>query len=60
MFLETQLAAATTRECYVAILKVTLIELATALCRLAEDKGLQRSLSWNRIKNTGFQPSQAG
>jgi hypothetical protein len=40
MSLETQLAAATTREQYVAVLKITLTEVATALCRLAKDEGL--------------------
>jgi len=40
MSLETQLTAASTRERYIAVLKITLIELATALCRLAQDEGL--------------------
>ena len=40
MTLENQLTAASTRERYIAVLKITLIELATALCRLAQDEGL--------------------
>ena len=40
MSLHNQLEAASTREQYIAILKVTLIELATAMCRLARDEGL--------------------
>ena len=40
MSLQTRLASASTREQYVAILKVTLHELATALCYLAYDEGL--------------------
>jgi len=40
MSLENQLTAASTREQYIAILKITLHELATALCYLAYDEGL--------------------
>lgn len=38
--LETKLTAASTREQYIAVLKITLTELATALCRLAHDERL--------------------
>lgn len=40
MSLESQLAAASTREQYIAILKITLVELANALCHLAYDEGM--------------------
>ena len=40
MSLESKLAAASTREQYVAILKITLVELANALCHLAYDEGM--------------------
>ena len=40
MSLETELAAASSRQQYVAILKITLHELAFALCCLAIDEGL--------------------
>ena len=40
MSLQDQLTAASTREQYIAVLKVTLTELAIALCRLAHDEGL--------------------
>ena len=40
MSLQSRLAAATTRDQYVAILKITLVELADALCRLAYDEEL--------------------
>ena len=39
MALQDQLAEASTREQYVAVLKITLTEIATALCRLAQDEG---------------------
>jgi hypothetical protein len=42
MSLQTKLADATNREQYIAILKITLHELAEALFRLAEDEGLQQ------------------
>ena len=42
MSLETQLAEALTREQYVAVLNITLTELATALCRLADDEKLRK------------------
>ena len=42
MSLESQLAAASTREQYIAILKITIVELADALCRLAYDEGLHQ------------------
>jgi hypothetical protein len=38
MSLESKLTAASTREPYVTVLKVTLTELTTALCRLAHDE----------------------
>ena len=41
MTLQAQLAAACNRKQYVAILKITLVELATALCHLAYDQGMQ-------------------
>ncbi|MFL6438132.1 MAG: hypothetical protein ACJ71Q_11165 [Terriglobales bacterium] len=40
MSLQGRLTAASTRDEYIAILKVTFHELADALCRLAEDEGL--------------------
>ena len=40
MSLQLKLDAASTREEYVAVLKITLHELATALCCLAFDEGL--------------------
>ena len=40
--LQGRLTAANSREQYVAILKITLHELAEALFRLAEDEGLQQ------------------
>ena len=40
MSLQSKLTAASTREQYVAVLKVTLLELATALCHLAHDEAL--------------------
>jgi hypothetical protein len=40
MSLQGRLTAASIREQYIAVLKITLIELADALCRLAEDEGL--------------------
>src|SRR4051812_31844633 len=40
MSLQSKLTAATNREQYIAVLKITLIELADALCRLAYDEGL--------------------
>src|SRR5947209_14078443 len=40
MSLQSKLTAASTREQYIAILKITLHELATALCCLAHDEGL--------------------
>jgi hypothetical protein len=40
MSLQNQLTAASSREQYVAVLKVTLTELATVLCRLAQDEDL--------------------
>ena len=42
MSLETQLAETSTREQYVAVLKITLTELATALWRLADDEKLRK------------------
>src|SRR5579872_3309307 len=41
MSLQNQLTAASTREQYIAILKIILHELATALCYLAYDEGLR-------------------
>lgn len=38
--LESKLAAASNREQYIAILKITLVELATALCHLAYHEGM--------------------
>ena len=40
MTLQSKLAAASTREQYIEVLRVTLLELATALCRLAHDEAL--------------------
>ena len=40
MSLQDQLTAASTREQYIAVLKITLTELATALWRLAQDEAL--------------------
>ena len=40
MSLQFKLDAASTREEYIAVLKITLHELATALCSLAFDEGL--------------------
>lgn len=39
MSLESELTAASGREQYIAVLKITLHELATALCCLAHDEG---------------------
>ncbi|MFL6438127.1 MAG: hypothetical protein ACJ71Q_11140 [Terriglobales bacterium] len=40
MSLQNKLTAASNREQYIAVLKITLIELADALCRLAYDERL--------------------
>jgi hypothetical protein len=40
MPLQSKLTAASNREQYIAVLRVTLLELATALCRLAHDEAL--------------------
>lgn len=48
MSLETQLAEASTRERYIAVLKITLTELATALWRLAQDEGFPITVDWRQ------------
>ena len=53
MSLQSQLAAASTREQYVAILKITLHELATALCFLAHDEGFPQPFRI-RFKDQGL------
>jgi len=45
MSLQNTLAISSTHEQYIAILKITLVELADALCRLAYDEGLSEPLS---------------
>jgi hypothetical protein len=47
MSLETKLTAASTLEEYVAILKITLHKLETALCLLAHDEGLPQPFRVN-------------
>jgi len=57
MSLQSKLTAASTREQYVAILKITLHELATALCCLAHDEGLPQPF---RIKFRDQNRSRSG